>query len=110
MKYTIDGKPAYLVAKQKGITIQTFYNRVKRMSIQDAVLKGSLRARRKYIIKKGGRRVTICFTTRQVADFFGMTKGAICGLFFRQGDKISIAGHTCTRYPKGGMNETTESI
>ena len=100
MKYTINGKPAYLVAKDKGMNIQTFYQRIKRMSIQDAVYNGNLRQRRRYVIRIGNRVVKACFSTQQVADYLGVTKNTICGLFFRYGDKIRIGEYTCTRYLK----------
>lgn len=109
MKYTINGKPAYLVAKDKGMCVQTFYKRLERMSVQDAIYTGNLRQRRKYVIRIGRQVMKTCFSTRQVAEYFGMSKGAICGLFFRQGDRITIKGCTCIRY-KGGESETAKGL
>lgn len=96
MKYIIDGKPAYLIAKKKGISIKTFYQRVKGgWSIKDAATKHPEKDKTKYIIK--GNEKFVCYSTSQVAKYLRTSKGTICGLFYRQGDKIELFGYTIER-------------
>ena len=96
MKYIIDGKPAYQVAKEHGVNINTFYQRTRRggWSTKDAATK---HRRNSYYIKKDGEIKTICFSTEQVAKYLGTTKNTICGLFFRKGKKIELFGYTIER-------------
>ena len=94
MKYTIDGKSAYLVAKENGISLSTFYRRVKLgLTVKDTISNSC----KNYIISKDKKIKFICFSTTQVAKYLGTTKGTICGLFFRQGDKIELFGYTIER-------------
>lgn len=102
MKYIIDGKPAYAIAKRNGVSSALLYWRInkKYWSVKDAATisphkkgKGSF----KYLIRKDGQYVCTCRTTTDVAKVIGTTKGAICGLFFRHGNEIELFGYTIKR-------------
>lgn len=97
MKYTINGKPAYLVARKKGLTHQAFYHRVKNMTVPDAVFKTALKYKHKYKITKNGRYMCTVFSMQQVAERVNVSKSAICGLFYRHGDRIKVADYTIKR-------------
>lgn len=98
MKYIIDGKPAYLIAKENGISIYTFFRRVHLgWSVKDAATRQVVRGTSKYIIRKYGCRKVRLSTTEQVAKYLGTSKGTICGLFFRKGSKIELFGYTIER-------------
>lgn len=98
MTYIINGKRAYLVAKKNGINAQTFYQRIRLgYPVEYAATKKSMRARRTYTIKKDGEIKIVCLSTQQVANYLGTSKGSICGLFFRHGDRIEMLGYTIQR-------------
>lgn len=94
MKYIIDGKPACQIARKKGIT--NLYQRIRKMPLEMAVKK-TLPLQRRYIIKKDGQYVYTCRSIQQAANYLETTKGTICGLFFRHGNKINLFGYTIER-------------
>ena len=106
MKHKINGKPAYLVAKEKGIPRQTFYERIRNgLSVQEAATR-PLRRRRgwqgwRYLVAKDGY-IKTCFSTSEVAKFLGTSKNTISGLFYKKGNKIELFGYTVTRINKRG--------
>lgn len=96
MKYAIDGKPAYLIAQKNGISQKAFHYRVHAgWTVERAVTTPVYKS--KYKIKKNGRYVKTCRSMLQVAKYLGTSKGTICGLFFRHGDKIELFGYTIKR-------------
>ncbi|MBO5704747.1 MAG: hypothetical protein J6R99_01895 [Alphaproteobacteria bacterium] len=101
MKYFIDGKPAYLAAKKHGVSPGVLYARInkKYMDVKDAATMPTRKkiARWKYTIKKDGRYVCLCYTTAGVAKVLGTSKGTICGLFYRNGNKIKWGEYTIKR-------------
>lgn len=98
MTYLINGKLAYKVAEENGINAVMFYQRIKNgYSVEDAATKKNMRRRRRYIIKRNGEKKCTCLSTQQVADYIGTSKGTVCGLFFRHGNKIQLFGYTIKR-------------
>ncbi len=111
MKYTIDGKPAYQVAKENGVCRMTFHTRIfNGMSVKKAATLPLRRMRGsgyRYLIEKNGERIKTCHSTAQVAKYLKTSKGTVCGMFYRNGNKINLFGYTVKRRVYRANNENS---
>lgn len=97
MKYIINGKPAYLILRRKGLSKNTLYDRLRAGIPLEQAVRKRLPEKEKYLVYKNNKYICSCGSMASVAKRIKASKGQVCGLFYRNGKKIELFGYTIKR-------------